>query len=100
LFKIDVTIDGADEVDKDLNCIKGGGGCHLQEKLIAYYSQRFIVIADLRKKSQQFGQNWLKGVPIEVVPSAYKVVQEKIESKLGGEACLRQAKAKAVYFIT
>ena len=47
-FKIDVTIDGADEVDKDLNCIKGGGGCHLQEKLIAFCAKKFILIADER----------------------------------------------------
>ena len=46
--QIDVTIDGADEVDKDLNCIKGGGGCHLQEKLIAYCAKKFVVIADER----------------------------------------------------
>lgn len=92
-----MTIDGADEVDKDLNCIKGGGGCHLQEKLIAFYSNKFIVVADSRKKSQQFGENWSKGIPIEVIPSAYKVLQERIESKFGGEACLRQAKAKAVF---
>ena len=43
-----MTIDGADEVDKDLNCIKGGGGCHLQEKLIAYVAKKFILIADIR----------------------------------------------------
>lgn len=48
LNKIDVTIDGADEVDKDLNCIKGGGACHLQEKLIAYGANQFILIADTR----------------------------------------------------
>ena len=39
---IDLTIDGADEVDSNLNCIKGGGGCHLQEKIIAYFSKKFV----------------------------------------------------------
>ncbi len=43
-----MAIDGADEVDKHLNCIKGGGGCHLQEKLVAYCAKRFILIADSR----------------------------------------------------
>ena len=46
--KIDLTIDGADECDQNLTCIKGGGGCHLQEKLIAFCAKRFIIIADNR----------------------------------------------------
>lgn len=46
--KIDLTVDGADEVDKDLTCIKGGGACHLQEKLIAFCAKKFIIIADSR----------------------------------------------------
>ncbi|CAO3679755.1 unnamed protein product [Umbelopsis ramanniana] len=71
---IDVTIDGADEVDSQLNCIKGGGACHLQEKIIASASKRFIVIADDRKKSDTLGVNWTKGVPIEVVPMATSVI--------------------------
>ena len=71
--RIDVTIDGADEVDSQLNCIKGGGGCHLQEKIIAYAAKKFVVIADGRKKSVHFGENWKNGIPIEVLPLAYKV---------------------------
>lgn len=89
--KIDLTIDGADEVDKDLTCIKGGGGCHLQEKLIAFCAKRFIVIADSRKRSAKLGQNWHRGVPIEVLPQAYRLVQETIEKKLGGQVKLREA---------
>ena len=46
--KIDLTVDGADEVDKDLTCIKGGGACHLQEKLIAFCAKKFVIIADSR----------------------------------------------------
>jgi ribose 5-phosphate isomerase A len=65
-IKCDLTIDGADEVDKDLTCIKGGGGCHLQEKLIAFCAKKFVVIADSRKRSIKLGTNWRKGVPIEV----------------------------------
>ncbi|CAF0708522.1 unnamed protein product [Brachionus calyciflorus] len=87
---IDVTIDGADEVDKNLVCIKGGGGCHLQEKLIAYCAKKFILIADYRKKSTELGQSWHNGIPIEVLPSAYRLVKENIEKLYGGNAKLRE----------
>ncbi|RNA14132.1 ribose-5-phosphate isomerase [Brachionus plicatilis] len=87
---IDVTIDGADEVDKDLTCIKGGGGCHLQEKLIAFCAKKFIVIADFRKNSTKLGQNWSKGIPIEVLPSAYRLVQDRIQKLYEGSAVLRE----------
>ncbi|KAG8939323.1 ribose-5-phosphate isomerase rki1 [Tulasnella sp. 408] len=52
---IDVTIDGADEVDSNLNCIKGGGACQLQEKVLAEAANTFIVVADYRKKSSILG---------------------------------------------
>ncbi len=52
---IDVTFDGADEIDTFLNCIKGGGGCHLQEKLVAASSKKLIVVADYRKESTGLG---------------------------------------------
>lgn len=89
--RIDLTIDGADEVDKDLNCIKGGGGCHLQEKLIAYCADKFIIIADNSKRSQKLGQNWGYGIPIEVLPLAYKLVQVEIEKEFGGKCILRES---------
>ena len=63
---LDVAIDGADEVDRSLNLIKGGGGCHLQEKLVAAYAKTFVVIADFRKQSSALGSVWRKGVPLEV----------------------------------
>ena len=88
---IDLTIDGADEVDKDLNCIKGGGGCHLQEKIVAYCADKFVIIADSRKKSQKLGQNWEFGIPIEVLPSAYRMVLATIEKKYGGKCVLRES---------
>ena len=47
-MQIDITIDGADEVDRDMTCIKGGGACQLQEKLLAFCAKKFIVIADIR----------------------------------------------------
>ncbi len=63
---LDVAIDGADEVDRALNCIKGGGGCQLQEKLVAANAKTFVVIADSRKQSPVLGSVWRKGVPVEV----------------------------------
>ena len=47
-FQLDVAIDGADEVDEQLTCIKGGGGCLTQEKIVASCAKDFIVIADSR----------------------------------------------------
>ena len=92
--EIDLDIDGADEIDKDLNLIKGGGGCLVQEKIIASNSKNLIIIADFRKNSNNLGENWKKGVPIEVIPLAYKPLMKKFE-KLGGEPKLRMAQAKA-----
>ena len=90
---IDLTIDGADEVDTKLDCIKGGGGCHLQEKLIAYCAKKFVLIADSRKKSLKLGQNWPNGIPIEVLPSAFKIVQFTVEKRYGGKCVLRESSA-------
>ncbi|MHA1273816.1 MAG: ribose 5-phosphate isomerase A [Promethearchaeota archaeon] len=91
--EIDLDIDGADEIDKDLNLIKGGGGCLVQEKIIASCSKRLIIIADFRKKSKNLGENWKKGIPIEVIPIAYVPISKKLE-ELGGKPILRMAKAK------
>lgn len=92
--EIDVDIDGADEVDSQLNLIKGGGGCQLQEKIIASCSKKLVIVADYRKDSKVLGEQWKKGVPLEVIPMAYKPVMHKIE-KLGGKATIRMGKAKA-----
>ena len=97
--EIDLDIDGADEIDKDLNLIKGGGGCLVQEKIIASNSKNLIIIADFRKNSNNLGENLKKGVPIEVIPLAYKPLMKKFE-KLGGEPKLRMAQAKAGPLIT
>lgn len=92
---VDIVIDGADEVDKDLNCIKGGGACHLREKVLAEAAKTFIVVADYRKNAQCLGTN-APGVPIEVVPFAYAKVLHILRDTLGSPlAALRIAKAKA-----
>lgn len=94
-LKIDITFDGADEVDSNLYLIKGGGACLTQEKILASASDRLVIIGDYRKKSQNFGQNWKKGLPIEVIPMAVDLVKHKIEQTLGGQAKLRMGVSKA-----
>lgn len=92
--KIDVAIDGVDEISDELDCIKGGGGCHVQEKIVAACAASFITIADFQKQATNLGTVWLKGVPIEVVPLAQVPVTLKLEAA-GGKVTLRMAKAKA-----
>ena len=97
---MDVDIDGADEVDSNLTLIKGGGGCLTQEKIVAAAAKKLVIIADSRKKSKHLGENWKKGIPIEVIPMSYHFVQKKIENQFGGKANLRMAKAKAGPVVT
>ncbi|KAI8809218.1 ribose-5-phosphate isomerase [Cladochytrium replicatum] len=88
--ELDVAFDGADEVDSELNCIKGGGGCHVQERLVAYNAKTFVVVADDRKDSEVLGERWNKGVPVEVLPLVYVPVLRKLK-QLGGNAILRMS---------
>ncbi|SPP73561.1 ribose-5-phosphate isomerase [Drosophila guanche] len=97
---IDVAIDGADEVDGRMVCIKGGGGCLLQEKVVASCAKKFIVVADYTKQSTRLGEQWCRGVPIEVAPMAYVPIKLQIEAMFGGEVSLRMAKVKAGPIIT
>uniref|UniRef100_A0A674D0J5 ribose-5-phosphate isomerase n=1 Tax=Salmo trutta TaxID=8032 RepID=A0A674D0J5_SALTR len=99
-YQLDVAIDGADEVDAALTLIKGGGGCLTQEKIVASCAKHFIVIADFRKDSSALGQQWKKGVPIEVIPMAYVPVSRTIAKRFGGEAVLRMAVSKAGPVVT
>ncbi|CAH8511889.1 unnamed protein product [Schistosoma turkestanicum] len=92
--QIDVTFDGADEIDEYLHLIKGGGGCLLQEKIVASCTNDFIAIIDERKHSKKLGSYWTKGLPIEVVPMAFKPVQTKIKKLFGGQVILREAVSK------
>ncbi|MHA1471702.1 MAG: ribose 5-phosphate isomerase A, partial [Promethearchaeota archaeon] len=91
---IDLDIDGADEIDASLNLIKGGGGCLVQEKIIASASKKLVIIVDYSKKSEILGENWHKGVPIEIIPLALVPIMMKLEN-LDGKPVLRMAKAKA-----
>ncbi|KAK5165068.1 ribose-5-phosphate isomerase rki1 [Saxophila tyrrhenica] len=76
---MDVCFDGADEVDDELNCIKGGGACLFQEKLVACRSRKFVCIADYRKAQRRLLTQW-PSIPIEVAPIAYKSVMEALKA--------------------
>lgn len=97
---VDVCIDGADEVDLNLDLIKGGGACLLQEKIVASCARDLIIIADYTKDSVKLGDQYKKGIPIEVIPMSYVPIQNKIRNKFGGEVNLRMAVAKAGPVIT
>ena len=76
---LDVTIDGADEFDGELNLIKGGGGALLQEKIVATASDQMIVIADKTKQVETLGAFPL---PIEVVPFGWQTTKALVEETL------------------
>jgi ribose 5-phosphate isomerase A len=80
---LDMTIDGTDEFDPELNLIKGGGGAHLQEKVVATASDRMIVISDVGKKVQQLGAFPL---PVEVIRFGWqttRILLEELIASLG-----------------
>ncbi len=83
---IDVTIDGADEVDPDLNLIKGGGGALLREKVVAQASRQNIIIVDESKLSPRLGTRW--ALPVEVIPFAAKAAENFLKSQ-GAAVALR-----------
>lgn len=92
--KIDITIDGADEVDPQFNLIKGGGGALLREKIVAQASQREIIVVDESKLSPVLGTTW--ALPIEVVPFAWQSHFPFLKS-LGGEPIQRKKENGEVY---
>jgi len=94
---LDLTIDGADEVDPKNNLIKGGGGALLIEKLAAYASAEYAIIVDESKLKDALGSNF--PVPVEVVPAA-RVQATKTLEKLGADVILREAIRKAGPVIT
>ena len=83
---LDIAIDGADEVDENLQLIKGGGGALLREKIVADAAKKFIVIVDESKVVKTLGKFKL---PIEVIPFGWKITAQSIES-LGCKAILRK----------
>lgn len=85
---LDLTIDGTDEFDGNLNLIKGGGGAHLQEKIVATASDQMIVIADPTKKVETLGAFPL---PIEVIPFGWQTTKTLVEETLIGMDVLGQS---------
>ncbi|NBQ22181.1 MAG: ribose-5-phosphate isomerase RpiA, partial [Synechococcaceae bacterium WB6_3B_236] len=84
--RIDLAIDGADEVDPGFQLIKGGGACHVQEKLVARRADRFVVVVDSSKLVERLNLEFL--LPVEVLPGAWRQVQAELLA-LGGAAELR-----------
>lgn len=95
--RIDLAIDGADEVDPSFQLIKGGGACHVQEKLVASRADRFVVVVDSTKIVDRLNLGFL--LPVEVLPGAWRQVQGRL-AELGGVADLRMAQCKAGPVVT
>jgi ribose 5-phosphate isomerase A len=91
--QIDVTIDGADEVDPDLNRIKGGGGALLREKVLAQASRRNIIIVDQSKLAPRLGTKW--ALPVEVIPFA-RATEERFMTSIGATVTLRSKDGRPV----
>ena len=85
--RVDLTIDGADEVDPAFNVIKGGGGALLREKIVAQASERLVIVVDESKLSEQLGANW--AVPVEVFPFGWHSQAAYLRG-LGADAVLRK----------
>jgi ribose 5-phosphate isomerase A len=83
---IDLTFDGADEVDPALNLNKGGGGALLREKIVAQASRREIIVVDESKLSPALGTHW--AVPVEIIPFGWRTQAAYLES-LGAQVRLR-----------
>ena len=84
--RVDLTIDGADEVDPQLRVIKGGGGALLREKIVAQASAREMIIVDASKLSERLGMQW--ALPVEVIPFGLRAHAECIE-ELGATVQVR-----------
>jgi ribose 5-phosphate isomerase A len=94
---LDLTIDGADEVDPRKHCIKGGGGALLLEKIIAYASKSYAIVIDESKLVENLALKF--PLPIEVIPAA-RVTVAKSLTAMGAEVTLREAVRKAGPVIT
>lgn len=95
---LDLTIDGADQIDDQLNLIKGMGGALTREKIVASASEKLVIIVDRRKRVKFLGEN-NHPVPIEAVPFATPIITQKIK-EIGGEPVLREADKKVGPVIT
>ncbi|MCQ2588010.1 MAG: ribose-5-phosphate isomerase RpiA [Treponema sp.] len=95
--QLDLAIDGADEVDPDCNCIKGGGAAHVREKLVEYNSKIFVVIADSTKAVNTIGTKF--PVPVEIIGEARIPVTNALNA-MGAKCVLREGVRKCGPVIT
>ena len=95
--QIDLAIDGADEVDPGFQLIKGGGACHVREKLVASKADKFLIVIDETKLVHKLNQSF--PLPVEVLPNSWKQVQDVI-SEMNGSSQLRMATKKAGPVVT
>jgi len=95
--QIDLAIDGADEVDPGFQLIKGGGACHVREKLVASKAKQLLIVVDESKLVKKLNQSF--PLPVEVLPNAWKQVQEVI-SEMNSSSALRMATKKAGPIVT
>ncbi|MDH5419273.1 MAG: ribose-5-phosphate isomerase RpiA, partial [Candidatus Bathyarchaeota archaeon] len=89
--QLDLAIDGADQIDRDLNLIKGGGGALTREKIVASAANLFVIVADETKTVEKLGTNHT--IPIEVLPFALPTVMVKLR-ELKGKPVLREGGGK------
>lgn len=95
--RLDIAIDGADQVDQKLNLIKGLGGALTREKIVDSAADVLVIIVDDSKMTQQLGVNQV--VPVEVIPFGLNPVMNKL-SQLGGKCSVRLSGDRNSYFIT
>ena len=95
--EIDLAIDGADEVDPGFQLIKGGGACHVREKLVASKADKLLIVVDETKLVQNLNQSF--PLPVEVLPNSWKQVKDVI-SEMNGSSNLRMATKKAGPVVT
>ncbi len=95
--ELDLAIDGADEIDTENNLIKGGGAALLREKIVAYNSKKFVVVADSSKAVKNLGTKF--PLPVEIIAEAYIPVKKRLE-ELGAKVVLREGVKKCGPVIT
>lgn len=76
--ELDLAIDGADEIDSALNCIKGGGAALTQEKIVDSMAKKFIIIADESKQVKKLGEKM--AIPIEILPMAFACISKRLKT--------------------
>ncbi len=97
ISKIDLYVDGADEISPDMTLLKGRGSDLVKEKLLAKAAKQFIAVADESKLVSRIGQNFV--IPIEVIPFAWQLAKKNIED-IGGVGDLRPNAAKDGFWVT